>query len=445
MLRRLPVPAAVLAAAMGLVALAMRLHNVVRYPPDWGFDASFNWRYIYRLTQDLALPPPGAGWSTADPPLFFALGALLYATFKPISDPLMLVAIPLLNTVMGFGVVWLAADLARRADPDRPLRVVLAAGTLLFLPAHVQMSVMVNEEMLSTLLVSLSIYAVAVHSWNNRPSTLRDATGAGLAAGLALLTKLSGGVAMLAAAGAVLSEIRHGQRWRPALANAAVIVLMASALGGWFYVRGSIFSAYLDPEGLDVHAIMREMPPGERSLGDFVRVPIATFADPQLLNPDLLRSVWGSTYATWWFDGHRFFLPTQATGVQRLGTLTLILALLPSAAFLWGCGRGVRRLVRGERGPDAPLLLLMATTAAAYALYTWSNPYFTVVKGTSLLGIAVPFAYYASEGLERWARGPRPVAVALWVLLLALACCVTAGFSFGLVFERTEVSGLPWQ
>ncbi len=94
--------------------------------------------------------------------------------------------------------------------------------------------------------------------------------------------------------------------------------------------------------------------------------------------------------------------------------------------------------MRGERGPDAPLLLLLAATAAAYALYTWSNPYFTVVKGTSLLGIAVPFAYYASEGLERWARGPRPVAVALWVALLALACCVTAGFTMALRWRRAR-------
>src|SRR5262249_61730194 len=33
------------------------------------------------------------------------------------------------------------------------------------------------------------------------------------------------------------------------------------------------------------------------------------------------------TYATAWFDGHRFFLPREGAAVRRLGTATLLLAL----------------------------------------------------------------------------------------------------------------------
>ena len=46
---------------LAVAAVAIRLNNAIRYPPDWGFDASFNWRYIYRMSRDWALPPPDAG------------------------------------------------------------------------------------------------------------------------------------------------------------------------------------------------------------------------------------------------------------------------------------------------------------------------------------------------------------------------------------------------
>jgi len=57
------------------------------------------------------------------------------------------------------------------------------------------------------------------------------------------------------------------------------------------------------------------MPPGERSVGDYLRLPWATFLDPQVMNDDLLRSVWGTTYASIWFDSHRHFLP-RGEGIE---------------------------------------------------------------------------------------------------------------------------------
>jgi hypothetical protein len=198
----------------------------------------------------------------------------------------------------------------------------------------------------------------------------------------------------------------------------------------------------LQPFALGPHAGMLELPPGERTLADYLRVPLATFRDPQLLNPDLLRSVWGSTYVTVWFDGHRYLLPRQSAAVSRLGTLTLLLALLPTAAFGVGLARGARRWRAGAGGLDLPLLLLTGATLASYVWFTWRNPFFAVVKGTSLLGLSLPYAFYASETLAGWLRGRfgRWIAAALG----ALAVCVVLSCTFGLVFTKTEVSGLPW-
>ena len=75
-------------------------------------------------------------------------------------------------------------------------------------------------------------------------------------------------------------------------------------------------------------------------------------------------------------------------------------------------------------------------------LYTWRNPWFAAVKGTSLLGLSLPFAFYASEVLERWTRGCG--AALVWLLLVGLAVCATLCSSFDLVFQKAEISGLQW-
>ena len=94
--------------------------------------------------------------------------------------------------------------------------------------------------------------------------------------------------------------------------------LSASLFGGWYYLWNLYAYGYLYPHGLEVHSVMFRMPPGEREILDYLRFPISTFTDPQLLSPSLLRSVWGSTYVTLWFDGHRSFLPNESAIVRSL-------------------------------------------------------------------------------------------------------------------------------
>jgi hypothetical protein len=430
------------ATLVALSAVAVRVHNAFRYPPDWGYDASFNWRYIYRMAQDWALPHPGAGWSTADPPLFFAIAAALMD-----ASHFDLVLVPLLNTALGLAVVALAVLLVQGADPERPRRALLAAGLLLFLPAHVYMSVMVNEEMLVAFFTSLAVFALARRSRSaaGTPGPLRRAAVVGLATGLAILSKLTGAIAAVAAVGTyALDGWRHGEL-RPTVARITAVILLASVVGGWHFARNRVLYGYFQPFGLATHEVMFEMPPGKRGPLDYVRIPLATWTDPQLLNPDLLHSLWGSTFVTLWFDGHRYFLPRESQAVRRLGSTTLLLALLPSAAFAIGFCGGLRRSLRDPDAPDTPLLLLVAMTVLGYAVYNWQNPWFAVVKGTSLLGLSLPFAYYASEVLERWTRPGSRSAVIVWILLAALAMAVVLSCTFNLAFEKTEVSGLQWR
>ncbi len=439
-----------LAVTALLVAVAMRVNNALRYRTRMGFDAVENVEYVQHLLSTWALPAPDAGWATSHPPLFYyasaAIGRAL-AVFD--ATPALVWVIPLISSAVGGLAVWALFGLVRRSAPESPRRAWVAALLLLYAPVHVYMSAMFSEEILAATWSSLAVVAATGFVRDGRlcsgdPAALRGAAWIGVLAGCAWLTKLSGLLVVLAIASAwTLTAARRGEM-RSAAPKVAALVVAAALVGGWYYARNLAVHGYLYPQDLAVHAVMFEMPPGERGVLDYVRVPLATFTDPQLLNADLLHSVWGSTYATLWFDGHRHFLPSSAAA-SRAGSWLLVLALLPTLAFAAGVVHGARRWWREAGAADGVLLSLVAFTGAGYVAFTWSNPWFATLKGSYLLGAGVPFAYYASETLDRWAAaGPWPARIIAGVLAL-LFVSVALVFTIGLVFTKLDATGLPWR
>jgi len=221
-------PLALLAVWVALpVALAVRIHNALHYPPEWGFDAAFSWEYIEALRKVWHLPAPDAGWSTADPPLYYALAAALMRVAN--APPL----VPWLNLLLGLGIAALAARLVRQLAPSDAGRAWLAAGLVLYLPAHVHMSAMVNKEMLAAFMTSAAICLVAdpARTREEARPALRRALAAGVAAGLALLTKLSGVLAAPACAAAYVLDARERIAMRSRALRSAASSPRSSAAG----------------------------------------------------------------------------------------------------------------------------------------------------------------------------------------------------------------------
>ena len=440
---------AVAGLALAAVGTAVRVNNAVRYPPRWGFDAMFNERYVRLLMESWTLPAPDTDWSTAHPPLYYYLSAAIGRTLGHTDSLMTIVPTRLAGTLAGLATIALAVALVRRVDPECPRRALLAAALLLFLPVHIYMSAMLNEEILASAFVSLALVGTA---WplakQSRDRNWLRAAGIGFAAGLALLTKLSGALVAIAAALCYGLEGLRCRRLPAALRCVAVIGGVALVVGGWYYLRNLALYGYLYPQDLATHSVMFEMPPGTRSIGDYFRIPLATWTDPQPLAPDLLHSIWGATYMSAWHEGHGHFLPANNPTAKRMGTLILVLALLPTAAFVAGIGRGARRALRAPEGPDTPLLLLVALTAAGYVAFTWGNPWFVTVKASYLLGLSVPFAFYASEMLASWTEGSGAGALCVWGGMAALLLAVCATFTYGIgLWELTGpgiLPGLDW-
>jgi len=434
--------------ALILIGVVLRLSNVFWYPLQYGFDAAENWRYIERLTHSWRLPAPDADWATAHPPLFYYVGGALG---RVLEDPAVTtVAMRLLGSAAGLGIIALAYLLVRRTANDDPKRAFLAAALLLFLPAQIYMSAMLSEELWAAFFSSLAITAVALQRRTpaGREGGLTSLGAAGAAAGLGLLTKLSAAITVAAGGLALLLRELPGRGLRSGLTRAFVFAAAASVVGGGFYLRNLIDYGSPYPQSLATHSLMFEMPPGERELADYLTVPLETFTNPRMDSEALVDSVWGGTYASLWYDAHRHFLPSNGEAVRIVGCAILILALVPTFAFFHGVVRGVRRLREELEGPDLPLLLLFAGTIAGYAYFTWQNPWFPVVKGSYLLSASLPFAFYTSEALSLWTSSSRSdssarraIAFGVWISLGTLALLVTLAFTQGLIFSKIDAPG----
>jgi len=444
-------------ALAGVVVLvesvAVRLVNAVAYPPLFGFDAIANWRYIDGLTKDWTLPAPDADWSTAHPPLFYYLAALLVRAARglcgaeAVGEAAGAVMVRLAVSTVGVAAaLWAARAVAQREGGSR--RETLVLGALLLVPAHVMLSAMVSEEVLAASLSTVAlVLALRALDGADAGTADRRALACGAVAGLAALTKLSGALVVPAAVlafaaqglpGAVPGAARRGLR------RAALCALAAGLVGGWYYLRNLALYGYFYPQSLSTHAVMLAMPPGERGLADYLWLPLATWTRNSVIDPALLHSVWGGTFATLWFDGHRKFLPLADERVRLAGTAVLALALVPTAAFAAGFVRGLGRALRARSSRDLLLCAHLGLTLAGYALFSWRNPWFATIKGSFLLGTGLPAALYSAQEFERWlARGPRLRRVLLvWAVVWALA--VGLVFTWGLVFAKQDFAGVKW-
>lgn len=429
--------AALAVAALFALGAAQRVWNLLYYPVEAGFDARGNWAYISMLIGHWRLPEPDAGWSTAHPPFFYAVSAVIGELLGEPGKQATTLAVVAMSALIGLAAIGAVAAYVRHRSGGDDGRMLLSSVLLLFLPVHVYMSAMLSEEILATALVTFASIGLAREL--GRPqgeglSSLRLAL-IGLVAGLGLLTKMS--AVMIIVAGSVVLLAEGPKRgWKRSLGAAVCFGGFASLAGGWFYLRNLALYGFLYPHGLEVHAVMSTLPPGSRTILDYLSFPLAAFRGVHASDPVLLHSVWGSTWSSIWFDSHRYFLPMQAPGLAFAASTLLVLALVPTIAFAIGLARGVRRAIRESSGPDRLFVGLTVLLLCGFVAFTWRNPWYVTIKGSFLLGISAPYAIYAGETLRGWMRHGPWLRLALGLVLAALVAATLATFSYNAVFWR---------
>ena len=412
------------AAGVALVALAARVHNAVAYPPLLDFDGPGHAENVLALHRG-ELPDPLA-WAGFHPPLYHALGALLW-TLLPTSVPVH-VTLRLISGAFGAGAALLAWRGLRRFVS--PADAAVAATLAIAAPvATIAGSMIGNETTCAFFITAALLHLVSIP--DDPRGLARHALVTAIPLALAALTKSTALVAI--AASGLLYATRVRVDARRALVAAVIVVAIPTAALAPHSVRllraggGSMLSVVSGAAvSRDAREEMAAQPPGVRRLSDYAFVPASTFTEPVYSAPGLVRSVPGLLWASMWADGHAQFLPASQPRVVSAAALTSMAGAIPALLALLGLARVLRdrRAYAAAAGP----LLFLALLAVSLLRYTWVIPAFSAVKASYLLSALFPATLLLALGIgglgRRW-RAPARAAV------LATSLGMTLVFWYG--------------
>ncbi len=425
-------------------AVGVRLWNALAGPLLWGYDA---WGHVaYAIFLDLyrALPWADQGWSYFHPPLHYLFG---WALAQAGSGELLVRGLSLVGSAASLATAALAAWMVRAAAPGRPGLQLVGFGAVAFLPVHFFMSPMPGNELTECFLTAAVLVAFVANERRARP-TLAGAALVGVLGGLALWTKFSGLLTLLVACATL--ALRAGLRgaWSTpasgAIARAALIVGVGLAISAPYTLRN--FEAFGTPFQLSrdfalVAQVERDQPPGQRGVLDYLRLPAATFADPNPLAPHLLGSVWASVYLNVWADTYRESDVARALEAEREGrrstTLMGLLGLVVTGLALLGAALAARDLRQGRRREVyLPLAVQTALSLAAFAVFTWRVPLWSALKASYLFGLSLPFAVALARAVEGCLDSGRLLRLLVPASLALVAATATAVATVGLVLPQ---------
>ena len=402
-------------ASAGL-AIAVRAWNAIFGPLFYGYDAWGHIAYVFFLDMYRAIPYADQGWSYFHPPLHYLLG---WALMQSGSAEVLVIGLSLIGGAASLGVAVLAAWVLRRSFPEGPGYALLGFTAVAFLPVHLYTSPMPGNEMTAAFFAALAFSAHLRNELRETPTLPGDVV-TGVLAGLAMLTKFTDLVAVLAIGALTgLLWLRAG-RTRASLLRltkrAAAIAIPLLLLAGPYYARN--FSEFGTPfmTSAAVHEVRRiqaSQPPGERSLVDFFRFSPEVFEESVPSAPHMIRSIWPNTYLNIWFDTFResqLPFPRDITPYPQNHMLTIrfgLLGLLPTLIALYGAGVSARRVLAEPRNViDAGMWILAGGTLSAFVLFSLLIPTWAALKASYLLNLSLPFAFFLARGTQGlWRRG----------------------------------------
>ncbi|MGI8758230.1 MAG: ArnT family glycosyltransferase [Acidimicrobiales bacterium] len=324
------------------------------------------------------VPTAAANQMPQHPPLYYGLGAAVLAAV-PDDMPFdrTVAVLRLVDVALVAAVPLLAWATARRLGCP-PAVALTAAVLVLAVPQFTHIGSVVNNDVL---LVALSavLFLLAARVVTGDLSR-RTAVLAGVVTGLALLTK---GFALVLApwiVGAYLLAPGARDRWRPVLTRLGQVVGLATAIGGWWWVRNVVVHGTVQP-GLRLRS------PAEGGVDADPVFFLTRFAGR------LLSSAWGD------FGWLEVSIPPAAIGVA-----TVVLVAAVAAAFVRGRGAAGRARAALFMFPALALVGLVAAGAWKAYLKT-GTPYAS--QGRYLFPGLVGLVVVAAVGLGHLSAGRR--------------------------------------
>ncbi|MCC7105058.1 MAG: hypothetical protein IT307_07930 [Chloroflexi bacterium] len=311
------------------------------------------------------------------PPLYYLLMVPFYRAAERLGTNARVVSLRWVNVAFAVATLVVTFAATRVLLPRRPWLAVSAAGVAAFIPMHTAMSATINNDPLSELLASATLFVLLLGVRDGFRRKLLLSLGA--LAGLLLLTKVTTyvfvvlAVAVVAVTSAPGWQTRGPRLSRAGLRSAGVVIAIATLLSGWWFVRGVLVYGPTDPLGLVRHdqvVVGQPRPvPGIEAVAFFLY----------------------STSRSFWAQ----FGWMAVVVDPRL----YVLALLLLALAVLGLSRCLRGLHLQPLGPTAwGLRLLMASlviVAGQVVLYNFS---FVQAQGRYLYPAILPIAVFVALG-----------------------------------------------
>ncbi len=410
--------------------------------------------YIDYLLRHLSLPPPGANWESFQPPLYYLFVAGLtkiLLTFGLAEDQRYALWQGF-SLLLGIGVLLLGRPIAHLLYENDSRRRLHLLALLAVAPPLVFNAARVTNDSLLTLLEFL--WLALLLAWSRRPAPAAWA-GLSLVTGLALLTKANALALLLVAALCLFIHQRLDLRTK--LSSLALLLLLSSALAGWYYIPRALHASSLDVymagniRGLTAPARIENVL--RKSLvfnpAKIIRYP---FDEPWGPRHDYFLEVFFKTiFIGEWIAGPFYKFLARLIMLNALLLLPLFLlglyhAAAPARVRAWiSCCRAsslakipllcvlLRPIFRtgrpqfpsvpsappGEPSPaTAPLLLTLATVFLAHWLFLQAAPFLSTQDFRYSVILLIPIACFVLNGID---HAPLPLpSTATFLLQLAL-------------------------
>jgi hypothetical protein len=436
-----------------LARFSICFHNIPLLPGSMGFDAEAHEDYVKFVSEKHALPLAKDGWEMFQPPLYYAIGAMVIGIdggyVKNEHTTALLRAI---NGVIGLLQCWLVLLCLKRLLPQDFEAQAVGLAVAAFLPPNLNLAHYVTNEPLAALFATGAFYFLLRTLANEK---LNDYIALGAFLGLAMLAKFSSLLIVAGAAGALGlrvfqkslmqspppirwgegSRVRGSLHWQAVLRAvpnfwrgplAALICLLLVC--GWHYIRVWINSGHPfigNWESSSPFAWRQD--PGFR-VSEFYFKFGKAMVSPLFSS---FHSFADGIYSTLWGDG-------LASGAARLTSRPPWNYDWMNAAYLLGIGLSAFTIVgivvafvcffRARSAQWVFILWSLGSFAAAIVFMSLRVPTYAQVKAfygmPALVSFAAVFALGWKELIRRW-----PVLRYLMrTILLAWLACVAIAF-----------------
>ena len=404
----------------GILWITLLLHNNPLLPVSTGFDAVHHLDYVQWILDKGTIPLATDGWQMFQPPLYYLALALPFAASGASTGAAHASTIVrMTGLATGLAHLLLVAACMRLIFPGRVRAQVLGVFVGAFLPCMLYMHHFPANELLAA---ALSTGALLVGLTISRGSEGRPSWALlGFLLGLALLTKVSTIIMLVAILGVLSLQAVFGDRaiLRRRLLGLTIAATAFFVTCGWNYFRVWLRLGRPFVGGWEAERGMGWwQDPGFRTLADFLRFGRA-LTEPAFAGNN---GFWDGWYVTLWGDGLLsglgFVDLTLPWASPSLMAAACLLALVPSTALLVGACTELLDWVRRPSAVSGMLLLLAFLTLLAIGLMCIEVPSVVADKATYGLMALVPLAAFCATALDNvMSRGPllRTIATALLV------------------------------